>query len=155
MNLFIAIVIDAFLGQTFHFDLPIKKYSLTEYVNIWSKYDPKATGFIDIDKLKAFIVELAKSSDGHELIIWHEKVLTNFTHRRRFVALLSIPTYDQFKKVMFYDVLQQLCDKKNLLKHSEELKEQVEKSKILRRFDTSHIQDDLNTLMNASENTDA
>ena len=96
VNLFIAIVIDAFLGQTFHFDLPIKKYSLTEFVSIWSKYDPQATGFINVKNLRAFIVELAESNDGHELVIWHEDVLKDFKHRRRFVAMLSIPTYDQF-----------------------------------------------------------
>ena len=96
VNLFIAIVIDAFLGQTYHFDLPIRKYSLIEFVSIWTKYDPQATGFIPIKELRPFIVELAKSSDGKLLVIWHDDVLKDFKHRKRFVALLSIPTYDQF-----------------------------------------------------------
>ena len=40
INLFIAIIIDTFLGQTDHFKLPVQKYSLYEFVQIWSKYDP-------------------------------------------------------------------------------------------------------------------
>ena len=40
VNLFIAIIIDAFLGQTDHFKLPVQEYSLQEFVRIWSHYDP-------------------------------------------------------------------------------------------------------------------
>jgi hypothetical protein len=35
--------------------------------------------------------------------------------RRRFLSYLNIPTYYQLKKVMFYDVLQQLCYRVNLV----------------------------------------
>ena len=35
-----------------------------------------------------------------------EKLKDNSLFRRRYIMMLDIPTYDKFKKVMFYDVLQ-------------------------------------------------
>ena len=64
VNLFIAIIIDAFLGQSNQFNLPIEPYSLYEFVNIWAKYDPEATGFISIHDLEPFIIDLANSNEG-------------------------------------------------------------------------------------------
>ena len=105
MNLFIAIIIDAFLGQTDHFQLPIQKYSIQEYVQIWSKYDPEATGFIEIKDLEDFIEDLTKSSEGKELVIMHKKILADHKLRVRFLAMLNVPTFFQLRKVMFYDLL--------------------------------------------------
>ncbi len=48
VNLFIAIIIDGFLGQSNQFELPIEQYSLYEFVKIWTKYDSEASGFIRI-----------------------------------------------------------------------------------------------------------
>ena len=36
MNLFIAIIVDAFLGQSENFKLPIQKYSIIEFTKLWS-----------------------------------------------------------------------------------------------------------------------
>ena len=44
-----------------------------------------------------------------KLVINDKKIL------KRFIGLLRIPTYNQFSQVMIYDVIQQLCHKKNLL----------------------------------------
>lgn len=52
VNLFVAIIIDTFLGQTDHFKLPVQKYSIQQFVQIWTKYDPDATGYIDIVQLE-------------------------------------------------------------------------------------------------------
>ena len=64
VNLFVAVIIDAFLGQTDHFNLPIHKYSVQAFVEIWSQYDPEATGYIGIDQLDAFILDLVNSSEA-------------------------------------------------------------------------------------------
>jgi hypothetical protein len=93
LNLFLAIIIDAFLGQTDHFNLPVQKYSLQEFVNIWSRYDPNATGFINIIDLDDFIVDLTKSRESRVLVIFAEKIATDATLRNRFIAKLCIPTY--------------------------------------------------------------
>ena len=105
LNLFVAIVIDAFLGQTDHFNLPVQKYSLQEFVNIWSRYDPNATGFINVSDLDDFIVDLTKSQESRLLVIFADKIATDASLRNRFIGKLCIPTYCQLKKVMFYDVL--------------------------------------------------
>ena len=62
---------------------------------------------------------------------------------------------------MFYDVLQQLCDKVNLQNHKNELNETIKKNTVLSKFaslDNSHnvhVEDKLGTIMNAAEDTDA
>ena len=58
-------------------------------------------------------------------MICRDRVLKSQLFRRRFVAQLQIPTYCQLKKVMFFDVIQQLCDKKNFqLFHKERLRKE-------------------------------
>jgi len=64
INLFVAIIIDAFLGQTDHFNLPIQNYSIVEFVNIWAEFDPLATGYIDVTDLEQVVIRLAQSRDG-------------------------------------------------------------------------------------------
>lgn len=105
VNLFIAIIIDAFLGQTLQFQLPIKKYSLYEFCNIWSKYDPEATGYIDIDDLDSFLKDMSESSEGREIVVLADKVQNSHAFRQQLISKLNIPTYNQVKQVMFYDVL--------------------------------------------------
>ena len=65
---------------------------------------------------------MAESDTACALIFNHEKIIPQFEgditdekdfdinclRRRRYMAMLDIPMYDDFKKVMFYDVLQQL-----------------------------------------------
>lgn len=114
MNLFIAIIVDAFLGQSDHFKLPVQKYSIKEFTNIWSKYDNQATGYIEIEDLESLIIDMANSFEGRELIVMHERVLADEKFRMRFMAMLQIPTYNQLRQVMFYDTLQQLCHLKHI-----------------------------------------
>ena len=69
------------------------------------------------------MIDLAESDTASALILNHEKIIPQFEggvteekdfdinclRRRRYMAMLDIPMYDDFKKVMFYDVLQQLA----------------------------------------------
>ena len=48
LNLFIAIVVDTFIGQTAAFSLPIKQNDIDTFVEQWSYFDADATGFIDV-----------------------------------------------------------------------------------------------------------
>ena len=77
LNLFIAIIIDVFLGQSEQEKIAIQKYSLQEFVNIWSIYDPDATGFIKISDLENFIVDLTKKSESKKLVILADKLAEN------------------------------------------------------------------------------
>ncbi len=85
--------------------MPVQPYQIAEFVRIWSQFDPEATGFISIDDLDELIKTLASSTESQKLVILHEQIANNDSIRHRFLAYLNVPCYDQFKKVMFYDVL--------------------------------------------------
>lgn len=40
---------DSFIGVSDAFKLPVKQLDFDYFITTWSKYDPKATGFIKID----------------------------------------------------------------------------------------------------------
>ena len=61
LNLFIAIIIDAFFGQTDLAAMPVKEKSMEDYQRIWSKYDRDATGLIKVSELGRFLTDLAKA----------------------------------------------------------------------------------------------
>ena len=48
LNLFIAIIIDAFFGQNDLANMPVKESVIEDYRNLWSKYDKLATGKITV-----------------------------------------------------------------------------------------------------------
>lgn len=111
LNLFIAIIIDAFFGQTDLAAMPVKEKSIEDYQRIWSKFDRDATGFIKVSDLGRLLQELAKSdpTEGGALIPFKKRIANNEEFRNRQIILFAIPTYQIQKKVMFYDVLIRLC----------------------------------------------
>ena len=115
MNLFIAVIIDAYVYESDQHNQSITPYSLLEFIDVWSEFDPEATGFIEIKRLEEFILALAKSGHGKSLIVFVDHVAKVKTMRKIFLRQLNLPTYYQLKKVAFMDTLQQLCDKVNLL----------------------------------------
>ena len=72
---------------------------------LWRKYDVEATGFMAVTDLEDFLLDMAKSADSKGIIVLHELLIKDENHRKRFIGKLNIPTYYQFRKVMFYDVL--------------------------------------------------
>jgi Ca2+-binding EF-hand superfamily protein len=120
LNLFIAIIIDAFFGQNDLANLPISPRSVEEYANVWSKFDPHATGYMDIQQLSNFLRELALNEDTKEMMLFADKIEKSEEFRARLIVSLDIPTYQNFKKVMFYDVLQQVVNHIVKLHHNRE-----------------------------------
>lgn len=59
LNIFIAIVIDAFMNQNDAAFLPVTEQDTEAFVNAWKKFDPDATGFIEADQLELLIWELS------------------------------------------------------------------------------------------------
>lgn len=59
LNLFIAIIIDAFFGNTSLSGMPVKQKSIDDFVNLWRKYDKTAEGYITIADLELLIIDLA------------------------------------------------------------------------------------------------
>ena len=85
LNLFIAIIIDAFFGQTDLAAMPVKEKSLEDYQRIWSKFDRDATGFIKVSELGKFLQELAKAdpTEGGALIPFKKRIVDNPEFRNR------------------------------------------------------------------------
>ena len=127
LNIFIAIILDSFGGQTDALNLPVQKNDVEDFVAVWAKYDPHATGFIETAKLEKFMEDVAENvpdlffnqtvckrvgnlnvtEDMTDQEV--EKVLRNNKyHRTNFLMALEIPTYDNFKYVWFYDTLQMI-----------------------------------------------
>lgn len=88
LNLFVAIIIDAFLGNAEMFSLPIQVYEINEYTLLWSKYDAEATGFMAISDLENFLLDMAKSPEGKGIIVLHELLIKDENHRKRFIGKL-------------------------------------------------------------------
>jgi hypothetical protein len=61
LNLFIAIVVDTYLGMSNAFNLPIKPCDVEIFVLLWSTYDPSARGFIAIQDLPKLLKDLDES----------------------------------------------------------------------------------------------
>ena len=64
LNLFVAIIVEAFLGQTDYFNSPIQHFHINDFVTTWYKYDKEATGFIKLRDLDKLIYDLSKTVDG-------------------------------------------------------------------------------------------
>lgn len=119
LNLFIAIIIDAFFGNTSLANMPVKEKSVTDFTRLWANYDKEATGFITVVDLESLITDLASAheDEGAALIPFKGRVLDNKAFRNRQIMALEIPTYENMKKVMFYDVLMKLAHQSTTVYH--------------------------------------
>ena len=117
LNLFIAIIIDSFMGQNDLANLPVEARAVEKFPTLWSKYDPYATSFIPVSMLADMLRDMAEDEDTKDLILFEDRVADvknddgtirkdNSVFRNKYVMILDIPTYGTFQKVMFFDVLQ-------------------------------------------------
>lgn len=70
LNLFIAIIIDAFFGQTDMANMPVKEKTVEDFAKYWSYYDLNATGKITVEQLNLLLIDLAGAhpEEGGSLI---------------------------------------------------------------------------------------
>lgn len=59
LNLFIAIIIDSFMGQADAFALPVNQNDIDEFIEVWQEYDSDALGYIESKDLEDFILTLS------------------------------------------------------------------------------------------------
>ena len=59
LNLFIAVIIDAFLGQSEALGQPVNQSDINEFIEAWQDFDPDGTGSIDCFNIEKFIFKLA------------------------------------------------------------------------------------------------
>lgn len=133
LNIFIAIILDSFADQASAFSLPVTQNSIDDFVVLWANYDPHATGFLPAKHLEQFVIDVAES-DGANLLLLSPKLLipefsdkdddlldVHAERRRRYLAQLEIPMYENYGSVHFYDVLQQMTLQVVMLAYNREL----------------------------------
>ena len=104
LNIFIAIVIDAFMNQNDAAFLPVTEQDVEAFVNSWKKFDPDATGFIKAGELELLIYELA-ADESCELLFLKKQIKLRTKYRQKRMATLHIPMYGNLNKFNFHDVL--------------------------------------------------
>lgn len=144
LNLFIAIVVDTFIGQSTAFKLPIRQNDIDSFIELWRKYDPEATGYIPWRDMDSFIRDL--NNDGNDFFIANREEISNYIKRRAFIMNMEIPVYDGFKHFMFYDVLQLVCRHASQMnfysEKIESLKDVKTKIKIISQFEGKHLSEE-------------
>ena len=85
LNLFIAIIIDAFFGNTDLSAMPVKEKTVDDFARLWKKYDKNATGFISLQQLDLLMIDLslANEAEGGALIPFKKRVANNQGFRNR------------------------------------------------------------------------
>jgi len=103
LNLFIAIVIDAYSGQAQVASLPVSQRDIDTFVEAWSKFDPEASGYISTIDLEDLLIDLCATDCS--MMDEVRPFIDNEVCRDNFVMGLDIPTHNSFSSFMFYDVI--------------------------------------------------
>jgi len=104
LNLFIAIIIDSFLGQSQAYGMPVNQADIDDFIETWQSFDPNRIGTLECHNLEKFICKLSLTKS--KLIANKRRILKNVTQRRKFIASLEIPSHHDFGVFMFTDCLQ-------------------------------------------------
>ena len=110
LNLFTAIFVDGFVLQSQVEDLPVTQETVKAFVDEWQKLDVRGTSYISVRDLPKLITRLANSKKGQKMLVFPNLIRQGDKHDiDNYIRLLEIPTFRQLKRVMFHDVMQQLC----------------------------------------------
>lgn len=86
LNLFIAIIIDAFHVESDAGEMAITENDLENFIEVWQDYDPDATSFIKIEDFENFFKDLCKN--GNKIIITPKIFLRYHNIRKKFLCSL-------------------------------------------------------------------
>lgn len=103
---------DSFANQAAKADLPVQQIDIDFFCETWREFDGEAKGFIKTVDLDSFILRLV-ANEYCQLIMYRRKIEVHEFARRAFIADLDIPTFKNFRYVMFYDVLLALIKEKS------------------------------------------
>jgi hypothetical protein len=140
LNLFIAIILEGF-DDSSHFDnFDISEYSIEQFKDLWSKYDPKGTGYIKTKRFPFLLMKLAK--EECTIIPDFDKIFDK-KERNRFIARLQVPTYHNFQDYFFLDILQALSKIIYRNKYHEEIKQKKLLLEDAEKLDEPELFDDV------------
>ena len=92
--------------------MPVQAIDVEIFCEVWREFDGDAKGFIKTTEIENFIIALASNSSC-ELIMFRKRIQNKAVARRRFIAALDIPTFKNFRCILFYDVLLALIKQKS------------------------------------------
>ena len=98
LNLFIAIIIDAFFGQTDLAKIPLKQQSFDDFTITWSHYDRDRNGLISFVDLKDLLFRLADENEtdpalGGVFIPFKKQLKQDSKFMNRLLMSLDIPIH--------------------------------------------------------------
>lgn len=119
LNLFVAVIVDSFGNQAAKAELPVQAMDVEIFCEIWRDFDGEAKGYIKTTEIEDFIIALASNSSC-ELVMFRNAIKNKADKRRRFIAALDIPTFKNFRYLLFYDVLLALIKQKSKYVYEQE-----------------------------------
>lgn len=63
LNLFVAVILNGFSNSNEEESFQIFKVQIEKFKKIWQEYDPKATGFVEVTKIEAIVLQLEADTD--------------------------------------------------------------------------------------------
>ena len=73
LNLFVAIIIDTFFGQSEIESMPASELTIQAFVRIWSEFDTEATKFLPTHDLPALFEAIVNDMEASRLVADAEK----------------------------------------------------------------------------------
>lgn len=112
LNLFVAVIVDSFGNQAAKAELPVQAIDIEVFQEVWREFDGEAKGYIKTAEIEPFIIALA-NNDNCDLIMFRKQIANKAVARRKFIADLDVPTFKNFRTLLFYDVLLALIKAKS------------------------------------------
>jgi len=106
LNLFVAVILNGFSNSNDEESFQIFKVQIEKFKKIWQEYDPQATGFVEVTKIEAIVLQLEADTD-----FITTGLRGNPKAIRQFIASLQIPSYQGFSKYFMQDVLSTIAKK--------------------------------------------
>ena len=102
INLFVAIILEGLDETIVENKQPFNLQAHEKVRNVWSTYDPFASGFIRIKDFPRFMFKLGPSFG------WRESLQEDQEKQKELIKQLNLKTYDDRKKFQFANVLEAL-----------------------------------------------
>ena len=102
LDIFVAIIIEGFEQSSNKANNLIQEEDYEHFRDCWVKFDPDGTGFITIPQFFDLMLMMG------EPLGWGPEYKNNVILQNDFLEELNIPTYNNFKDFLFYDVVQAL-----------------------------------------------
>ena len=105
LNLFIAVTLQGFNDVQQADNCRITDYSLQQFTEIWSDFDPDGSGFIPVDQFNDFLDALIAKKCG--VLSTHQRrdLSESVENKEDLVITLSLKLYSKYSKYHFNDIL--------------------------------------------------